>query len=176
MATITPSTPIQPRAGISIEEYLEAFYEPECEYIDGELIQKAMGTKDHAWLQATLVGLLFQYQKAGLCQVLTEQSLRVRQNAVLIPDVCLLSFENSEHGIVAEPPLLCIEVLSPSDRFTYTVKKCQEYLNWGVRASWIFDPEEHRAWFSDASGLHPVPAAGVLRVGDIELALAELWP
>jgi Uma2 family endonuclease len=161
---------------LTIEEYLEMSYEPECEYVDGELIPKAMGTKDHGRLQTRLGHLLYRYEEAGVCQVISEQSLRIRQRAVLIPDVCLLPADNDEHGVVSQTALLCIEILSPSDRFSYTVKKCEEYLRWGVPACWIFDPEEKKAWFYDVAGLHPVARDGVLRLGSIELALSELWP
>ncbi len=161
---------------LTLEEYLETSYEPECEYVDGELIPKAMGTNDHGRLQMRLGYLLYRYEQAGMCQVVSEQSLRIRQRAVFIPDVCLLSADNSEHGVVSTPALLCIEILSPSDRFSYTVKKCEEYLRSGVPACWIFDPEEKKAWFYDATGLHQVPSDGVLRSGSFELALSELWP
>jgi Uma2 family endonuclease len=163
-------------APLSVEEYLATSYEPECEYVDGELIPKAMGTKDHGRLQTRLAHLLYRCEEGGLCQVVTEQSVRIRQGAVLIPDVCLLAPDNGEHGLVNSPPLLCIEVLSPSDRFTYTVKKCDEYVRWGVPACWIFDPEDKKAWIYDADGLHPVAPDGTLRSGTIELALKELWP
>lgn len=163
-------------AVISLDEYLNTSYEPECEYVDGELVPKAMPTKDHARLQFHITRLLYRYEQAGLCQITTEQSVRVRETAVLVPDVCLLQPDNDEHGVVRQPALLCIEVLSPSDRFTYTIRKCREYLEWGVPACWIFDPIEKQAWFYDAAGLHPAPADGVLRLGEIELRLAELWP
>jgi Uma2 family endonuclease len=163
-------------APVTIEEYLASSYEPECEYVDGELIAKAMGTKDHGHLQVRLARLLYRFEEAGLCQIISEQSLRIRERAVLIPDVCLLPADNDERGVVTTPALLCIEILSPSDRFSYTVKKCEEYVRWGVPACWIFDPEDKRAWFYDAAGLHPVVRNGVLRVGSIELALMEVWP
>ena len=163
-------------APLSIEEYFATSYEPECEYVDGELIPKAMGTIDHGWLQLRLGRLLYRHEEAGLCMVTSEQSLRIREGAVLIPDLCVLPTKNKEHGVVTTPPLVCIEILSPSDRFTYTVKKCEEYVRWGVPACWIFDPEEKRAWFYDAEGLHPVPTDGVLRTGQIELALTDVWP
>lgn len=166
----TTSTPI------SIEEYFNTSYEPECEYVDGELIPKAMGTNDHSRLQFRLGQLLYRYEQAGLCEIAPEQSLRVRDRAVLIPDVCLLPLGHHQHGIVSTVALLCIEILSPSDRFSYTVKECDEFLHWGVPGCWIFDPEESKAWVYDAEGLHPVPANGILRTGSFELALTELWP
>ncbi len=76
---------------------------------------------------------------------------------------------------MTRPALVCIEVLSPSDRFTYTVKKCEQYIRWGVPVCWIFDPDDKKAWFCDLDGLHPVPANGVLKLNDIELRLEELW-
>lgn len=161
---------------VTVEEYLATSYEPECEYVDGELIPKARGTNDHAELQSRLTYLLYRYREAKVCRVATEQSLRLRERVVLIPDVCLLKYGHGERGIVTEPPLLCIEVLSPSDRFSYTVNKCDEYLRWGVPACWIFDPEEKKAWAYDALGLHPVAPDGVLQSGNFELALTELWP
>lgn len=161
---------------VSLQDYLETSYEPECEYVDGDLIPKALGAKDHARLQFHVARLLYRYEEAGLCQIATEQSVRVRETAVLIPDICLLQPDNAEHGVVRQPALLCIEVLSPSDRFTYTVSKCDEYLLWGALACWILDPIEKKAWFYDAQGLHSVAARGVLHLGEIELALSELWP
>ncbi len=163
-------------ARVSLEEYFETSYEPECEYVDGELIPKAMGTTDHSELQSRLAHLLYRYQDARVCRVMTEQSLRVRERVVLVPDVCLLKHAHGERGIVTKPAMLCIEILTPSDRFSYTVKKCKEYVRWGVPACWIFDPEEKEAWFYDAEGLHEVAANGILRSGSIELALVELWP
>lgn len=168
MATLT--------APIAIEQYLQTPHEPSCEYVDGNLIPKAMPTYDHSRMQFQIGRLLYPYEQQGVCQIAPEQSVRVREEAFLIPDICLLRPDNDEHGIITRPALLCIEILSPSDRFTYTVKKCAEYLRWGVPVCWIFDPDERNAWFYDAQGLHPVPAGGVLRLNQIELRLDELWP
>jgi len=161
---------------VSVEEYLKTSSEPECEYIDGELFQKAWGTNDHGRLQVRVVRLLGRFEDRGMCQVVSEQSMRVREDAILIPDVCVLSPDNRNRGVITIPALLCIEILSPSDRFSYTVKKCREYLNWGVPFCWILDPEERNAWVSDASGLHPVPAGGMVEAGSFSLALVEIFP
>ena len=40
---------------ISVEEYLHTNYEPACEYIDGVLRQKPMGTRKQGSLQIALV-------------------------------------------------------------------------------------------------------------------------
>jgi Uma2 family endonuclease len=161
---------------LTIEEYLATSYEPECEYVDGKLIPKPMGTREHGHLQLRLGRLLYRFEASGHCQVISEQSVRVREQVVLIPDVCLLPADNVEEGVVTTPALVCIEILSPSDRFSYTLKKCDEYLRWGVLACWILEPKEKKAWLYDSTGLHLIPRDGFLRTGIFELALQELWP
>src|SRR5580698_1605470 len=43
---------------VSVEEYLRTSYEPNCEYIDGVLIQKPMPTTGHSRLQLRLGALI----------------------------------------------------------------------------------------------------------------------
>jgi Uma2 family endonuclease len=50
-------------APVTIEEYFNRSCEPECEYVDGELIQKAIGTRDHGHLQLRLGRLLYALKK-----------------------------------------------------------------------------------------------------------------
>lgn len=52
---------------VSVDEYLTTSYELECEYVDGELIPKAMGMREHGHLQLRLGRLLFRFEEAGLC-------------------------------------------------------------------------------------------------------------
>ena len=35
-------------ARISLDEYLSTVYDPDCEYVDGELIERNMGESDHS--------------------------------------------------------------------------------------------------------------------------------
>lgn len=36
---------------VSVEEYLNTVYRPDCDYVDGELVDRNVGEKDHAKLQ-----------------------------------------------------------------------------------------------------------------------------
>ena len=160
-------------APVSMEYYLANPTEPESEYFEGELIQKAFGTFPHARLQA-IVG--FVLHPTGIGQTAISLSVLVRPNVVLIPDVCVLQPGQFEDGIVNPPAILCVEILSPSDRFSYTAKKCKEYLNWGVQACWIFDPETKEAWVATNAGIVQVPEGGTLEAGAISLPLADIFP
>ena len=33
---------------VPVEEYLNTSYEPDCEYVDGEMLQRNMGEPEHA--------------------------------------------------------------------------------------------------------------------------------
>jgi len=160
---------------ISLEQYLRHPTEPESEYIKGEIFQKALGTKLHGRLQGRLIRLLFRWEELGLGVTIPEQSLLLSADVILIPDVCVLTADNVEVGVVTQPPLLCIEILSPSDRFAYTARKCKQYLDWGVPTCWILDPEAREAWVSDSAGLHPVAEGGALEAGFILLGIDEVF-
>jgi Uma2 family endonuclease len=51
-----------------------------------------------------------------------------------------------------KPMFLCIEILSPEDRFSEVLAKCDGYLAWGVPMTWIVDSELHRALQYAAAG------------------------
>jgi Uma2 family endonuclease len=163
---------------VSLEEYFRTHYEPECELIDGELRPKPMPTGHHSRMQAELIGLLRAHQQRGRGEVLPELSLLLPGEAVLIPDVVFSrpgqTFD--EHDVLDTPPLLCIEVMSPSQSFSEVYEKCRRYLRWGVPYCWIIDPVRHLAWQIEADEMpREIPADGSLRAGEIEVKLADLF-
>jgi len=50
--------------------------------------------------------------------------------------------------IFTEPPFLCIEILSPSDRLTEMQDRIDDYLSFGARYVWVIDPQTRRAYIS----------------------------
>ena len=71
-----------------------------------------------------------------------ELRVQVSPTRYRVPDLCVLRAGQARTPIVVEAPLLCIEILSPEDRFGRIRKKCDEYLQMGVIDAWIFDAEE----------------------------------
>ena len=83
----------------------------------------------------------------GPRRVVAEVSLRFGDESP-IPDVIVLRSDNPKRyrTTVAEAPLLCVEVLSPSQRPEEMFAKCRRYKACGVSFCWIVDPENRRAW------------------------------
>src|SRR6266853_1121207 len=119
---------------VSLEEYFRTHYDPECELIDGELRPKPMPTGPHSEMQYQVIMLLSAYKQLGVGRVLPELSLLLPGDAVLIPDVVFSrpGQPYDEHGVLNTPPLLCIEVVSPSQSFGELYQKRLSYLRWGV--------------------------------------------
>jgi Uma2 family endonuclease len=71
---------------------------------------------------------------------LIETDVIVLPQSLLKPDVTLVPFGSTPDRLV-DPPLLAVEILSPSDSLRKTKTKCEEYVRMGVNAIWIIDPK-----------------------------------
>jgi Uma2 family endonuclease len=163
---------------VSLEEYFRTHYEPECELIDGELRPKPMPTGHHSSTQVELIVLLRAQEQLGRGRVWSELSLLLPSQAVLIPDVVFSrpGQRFDEHDVLNTPPLLCIEIISPSQSFRELYDKCISYLRWGVPYCWIIDPVRHLAWQIEVDEMpREIFSGGSLRAGDIEVKLADLF-
>ncbi len=69
-----------------------------------------------------------------------------------IPDLCLVPMSEPIVKVLRKPPVLCVEVLSPEDRFRRTMVKVQDYLSMGVGAVWIINPHSRDIWTVGADG------------------------
>ena len=76
-------------------------------------------------------------------------------------------------SVINQPPLLCIEVVSPDDRLPDLVIRAGDYLSLGVPVTWILDPESKRVFIYSEQGTVEC-FERVLHHGPIELPFAEL--
>jgi Uma2 family endonuclease len=157
---------------VSIEQYQSTSYDPDCDYVDGELEDRNVGRKSHAKAQSKLDRLLGARYPSLF--VVVEQRIRVSATRYRVPDVCALLAEPDEE-VFTEPPFLCIEVLSPEDRAGRIERKIADYLKFGVRYVWVIDPRTREAFIHTTTGMHTVED-GLLRTIDPDLAvpLAEI--
>jgi Uma2 family endonuclease len=136
MATATHTT-----NQITLEAYLNSIFHPDMEYVDGELKERNVGSYEHSRLQALITQWFGNSESAWGVQVVTEQRTRTSDTNILIPDVALLP-RGPQPRVIAEPPILAVEILSPEDRYSEMTVKIRKFLQWGVRSVWIVDPDE----------------------------------
>ena len=170
------STGVSNATIVSLEEYLATAYEPDCDFVDGQLEQRNVGEWDHSRLQYKIAGyFLVRYEGMGM-RAATELRIRVAPGRVRIPDFCLF-LEDPKQRVPSTPPFLCIEILSPDDRMSRIEVRINDYLAMGVNAVWVLDPETRQAFTATAAeGLREVKT-GILRTESpvIEMPLSEVF-
>jgi Uma2 family endonuclease len=138
---------------ISVNEYLQTVYEPECDYVDGVLEDRNVGEKTHAKVQKRL--LLYMEQRHEAWDIFAAPELRVQVGPTRfrIPDVVVTVGPEPEEEILTQPPFLCIEILSPEDRMSRMQAKIKDYLDFGVGYVWVVDPRTRQAWVYTSEGM-----------------------
>ena len=162
---------------VSEQEYLTTSYEPDCEYDDGELLERNAGELPQGRLQLEFGGFFGDLRKQGrLIRAAVETRIRIAPRKYRIPDVCVYKEPAPRDRVPSTPPFIAIEILSPEDRMSRVRKKIDEYLAFGVSYVWLIDPERRRADVYTASGFYEAKD-GVLRTEDpaIEVPLADLF-
>jgi len=130
---------------ISVEEYLHTSFEGcDCEYLDGEIVERNMGELEHGTIQGELIARLKAIKTPKL-RVVAEIRIRISPSRYRIPDIGVWLPGDIGTRIPTVPPFLAIEILSPEDRMTRMKKKIEEYLAIGVQWIWVIDPEERNA-------------------------------
>jgi Uma2 family endonuclease len=157
---------------VSLEQYLATDYKPDVDYVDGEIEERNVGEFDHARLQGLIYAYLFSHEKHWQVFVVPEQRIQVSPTRFRVPDIAVLRFR-PKTGIVTDPPLVCVEILSPEDTARGLEARIADYLNFRVPAVWVIDPEDRRAWEYTPEGRREAKD-GVLTAGGIRLPLAEL--
>jgi Uma2 family endonuclease len=155
---------------VTVEEYLETSYRPDCEYIDGVLVERNVGEYDHARLQGELFAFLRRLEKALRIHVLIEQRVQVKPTRFRVPDVCVLKGGRPPGGIVTQPPFLCIEILSPRDRMSEMQQRVDDYLDMGVAYVWVVDPITLDSYRFTSAGIER-NKEGVLKTADPEITV-----
>jgi Uma2 family endonuclease len=125
---------------IPIAEYLNTSYHPDREYIDGEIVERNMGKWEHSRIQILLGAWFVQNEAAWRVQGATEWRTLVSGTRIRIPDLVLVP-SGPQADVLADPPILVVEILSPDDTYTDTENRARDYQQMGVQTIWIIDPQ-----------------------------------
>ena len=159
----------------SVEEYLDSVYDPDCDYIEGHLLERNVGEVDHSDAQSS--SLLFLRSNYPDNWVGVEVRVQVREDRYRVPDVTFVRGGKPRQRIITSPPELVIEVLSPDDRAANLQDRIDDYLSFGIRAVWVINPENGRGFVYTPEGMHEA-RDGVLRSADgtIQMPLSAIFP
>ena len=136
-------------AYVSIQEYLSGDYEPDAEYVDGEIEERPMGQFDHASWQKALVLWFSTHAKEWNVRVLAEYRVRVAPTRYRVPDVTVFDRAQPVEQILTHPPIAVFEVLSPEDRMPRVLNKLKDYQLMGVQTIVVINTETdtiYRYW------------------------------
>jgi Uma2 family endonuclease len=161
---------------IPVSEYLGTAYEPDCDYVDGELQERNLGELSHGILQGLLITLFNNNRRAWNVYAGTEIRVQVAARRYRIPDVCVLRRSDPFEPIVHVAPLICIEVLSPEDRIQRMQERIDDYVRMGVAHIWLIDPISRHAWIATPDGsLTHVEAEFAVTGTPIRVSLSEVF-
>jgi Uma2 family endonuclease len=113
---------------ISVDEYLHTVYEPDCDYVDGVVLERNVGEKDHSKAQLAILSYLWERSKRRSLFVIQSQRIRISATRYRVPDICVVAGPEPDEQIFTSPPFLCIEILSPEDRMSRMQRKIDDYL------------------------------------------------
>jgi Uma2 family endonuclease len=131
---------------MDVEEYLRTSFEgSDCDYLDGEVVERNMGELPHADVQGTLLRLLQRLRPKLGIRVVPEIRIQIHSRRFRVAD--LAAWRNDDIGAIipTKPPFLVVEILSPEDRTVRMLPKIQEYLSIGVEYVWLVDPQDKAA-------------------------------
>ena len=165
------------RTLISVEEYLRTSYRPDCDYVDGEVVDRNVGETDHSWLQTMVSAYLVARRAQWGITVLVEQRVQVTSTRFRVPDICVVRGAKPDEQILTKPPFICIEVLSPEDRWPRVQQRIDDFLAMGVPYVWVLDPATKTAYSASPTARTQEVTSGVLKTSQpsVELPLSEIF-
>lgn len=131
--------------GIYTVEDLYAYREQRddmtIQLIEGELVVSPGPAVVHQVVSGELVAVLRAACPAGFRVLAAPLDLRAGERSMIQPDLMVIPREIREGGQVEIPPVLAVEILSPSSRRTDLVAKPDVLARFGCPHYWVVDPE-----------------------------------
>ena len=137
----------------------EATFTPPLSYEEER--GKPMPSNNHGIVQANLIGEFLKHREY---RVLSELSLRL-QDRDFTPDLSLYRREPADfrHDLVrrTDPPLVTVEIFSPTQGSQEIMDKVEAYLAAGVRSVWVVIPPVRNVTIFTPDGREHPFVAGV---------------
>ena len=164
------------RSQIGVEEYLGLVFEdrPEPDYVDGEVVERALPTPIHSQIQV-LLGILFAPLLSRVRLILmSELRVRIEPRLFRVIDFAVYRDARPEGRYATTPAFVAIEIVSPDDRYNDLTERLEDYRRWGVKHVWLVDPQSKRLWEYTDAGLLQYPSLKLPEF-DFESSYEELF-
>ena len=126
---------------IPVEVYLRSSYEPDAEYVDGEIEERPMGEYDHASWQDAIQYWFRQHAQEWDIRVRPELCVQIAPTRFRVPDVTVVDRSQPIEQIITHAPLAVFEILSPEDTMKRMMRKLDDYAAMKIPQIWVIDPE-----------------------------------
>jgi Uma2 family endonuclease len=131
---------------ISLEQYLQTPYEPDAEYVCGEVQERNVGEYEHNTVQREILLWFRLHDKVWQTRTIQEQKTRLNSGNVRLPDVSVWNRDVPVQPVFDQPQLIAVEVLSPEDRHSRVQEKIEDYCGFQVSNIWVVDPIKRIGW------------------------------
>lgn len=151
-------------SSIPVEIYLQTSFEPDAEYVDGEVQERPVGQLDHAAWQAAIQKWFWMREAEWGIRTFAELRVQVSQTRFRVPDVVVLENTgplNEMDQIVRTPPIAVFEILSPEDTLTRIMEKLGDYERMGIRCIVVVDPNSGRKYRFESGDLKQADAVDI---------------
>jgi Uma2 family endonuclease len=112
-----------------IEQYLNTSYHPDCEFVDGLIVERNLGERTHSAAQRGVI-VYFKARSAEYrIKVFPGVRVQVSPTRIRVPDVTVIKSSQFQGEIFTAPPHLCVEILSKDDTMEYMQEKIDDYLH-----------------------------------------------
>ena len=161
-------------AHLTLEQYRRVFFRPDAHFVDGRIIPRTLGDRVHSDAVSALIGALQPVCGALACRSCISLRLQVSPTHIRVCDLVVLDPKAPREQVPTHPPLLCVEVLAPTQTAADELDTLTDYLKMGVENIWLIDPLHRAAWTFDVTGLHEAdPTRLNLRDTPIDVDLRE---
>src|SRR5262245_1904525 len=145
---------------VTVEEYLNRSFDgPEPEYVDGEVIERHLGSVPHFKAQKRLLTFFGSLEQSWSLFAYPEVTLRLSPSRYRIADVAVFAGDvPSGKKYPTDPPDVVIEIVSEDDRHVEILEKLADYHAGDVKHIWLVDPWTRKFSVYDCNELHGVPA------------------
>jgi Uma2 family endonuclease len=131
-------------------------FEPDADYVDGEIELRPMGEFDHTSWQTAIQMWFMNHAIEWNVRARCELRVQVSATRYRIPDVVVWDRSLPIEQILTHTPIAAFEVLSPEDRMSRMMIKLADYEAMGIRTIRVIQPKTGQISRFEGGSLDPI--------------------